>query len=66
VAKRGKKSAFWAKSAESHEKKGVDLLLGAKKCKKLQKSAQEYEKNPDMLKTPRKEFGLREVTRQFS
>jgi hypothetical protein len=35
---------FFAKSAEAHENKRVEFLVGAKKYKKAQKSAQECEK----------------------
>jgi hypothetical protein len=35
---------FLAKSAETLEKKRVELLESARKCKKAQKSAQQYEK----------------------
>jgi len=38
------RSFFWAKSAETLEKKRVEFLEGARKCKKEQKSVQEYEK----------------------
>jgi hypothetical protein len=34
---------FLAKSAESLEKKRVEFLADAKKCKKTQKSAEAYE-----------------------
>jgi hypothetical protein len=35
---------FCAKSAETIENKGVEFLVSAKKCKNVQKSAQECEK----------------------
>jgi hypothetical protein len=35
---------FFAKSAETIENKGVEFLVSAKKCKNVQKSAQECEK----------------------
>jgi hypothetical protein len=35
---------FGKKSVETLEKKRVEFLEGARKCKKAQKSAQEYEK----------------------
>jgi len=35
---------FLPKSAETIEKKRVEFLASAKKCKKAQKSAQEFEK----------------------
>jgi hypothetical protein len=34
---------FLAKSAQTHEKNKVAIFIGARKCKNLQKSAQEYE-----------------------
>jgi len=37
-------SSFLAKSAETIEKKQVEFLVSATKCKKAQKSAQECEK----------------------
>jgi hypothetical protein len=38
---------FFAKSAESLEKKRVEFLVSAKKCKKVQKSAHVFEKKGD-------------------
>jgi hypothetical protein len=38
---------FWAKSAQSHKNKRVVILANAKKSKKAQKSAQEFEKKGD-------------------
>lgn len=40
----GHPPVFLAKRAESFEKKGVEFLPRAKKCKRMQKSAQECEK----------------------
>ena len=41
---------FFAKSAEAIEKKRVEFLARAKKCKRVQKSAQKYEKKGDRSK----------------
>jgi hypothetical protein len=38
---------FLAKSAESLEKKRVEFRVGAKKCKKEQKSAERFERKGD-------------------
>ncbi len=38
---------FFAKSAESIENKRVEFLASAKKCKRAQKSAQEFDRKGD-------------------
>jgi len=38
---------FLAKSAKSIEKKRVEFLVSAKKCKRAEKSAQEYQNKGD-------------------
>jgi hypothetical protein len=64
---------FFAKSAEGHENERVEFLVGAKKCKKVQKSAQECEKKGDRSKRVARLEGLmveksgeRIDTRQFA
>ncbi len=41
---------FLAKSAQTHEKREVAIFVGARKCKKVQKSAQEYENKGRMIR----------------
>jgi len=51
---------FLPKSAETIENKRVEFLASAKKCKKAQKSAQEYEKTADSAGSEQRVVGSEE------